>query len=168
MKNRKKIRLFILVIIVCTCFLYSRYISINRFCKNENIIEVGLVLSDVKAGLSPVETTKIETVDQQEIQEIVNILNKSKLLKTLPSLGNVKCNTNDRFELRIFLITETKRILEYLITSEGHIQIKRNNDKSFSNAIILNGSAIECFNDLKRLFDQKSKIWRDNIVWWRI
>jgi hypothetical protein len=129
---------------------------VKDYYKNEDVTKVVLSLSDVKAGLDDTKTKTVTMTDQQEIQDIIDALHQRTIVRTYPDFWPVNPNPNDRLELRITLTSTEKVLLEYLITSKGHVEIRKGSD-DFSNVFVLNGSATKWFEDLKKLFNAKNQ-----------
>ena len=117
-------------------------------------------MTNVKAGLEKIETKTIETKDQKQIKGIVGMLKNSLLFETFPSAGG-DFNSNDRFELRMILTTNTEKYLEYDVTSDGTIRIIKDGYNSFFNTILVGDSPTNWFAKFKSVFDEnvQNKKW---------
>ncbi|MFX3636139.1 MAG: hypothetical protein ACE3L7_20610 [Candidatus Pristimantibacillus sp.] len=151
----KRWRRSVIIIIILAVLLfisYRMYNYVNDFYRNDDVTRVVLYYSEVKAGLFDTTTKTAVITEQEEINELIRILNKRTVLKALPIIGPVKTNENDRTELRIMLKSSSKGTLEYMITSEGDAWIRKSND-DLANTIILKGSVISWFTDLRASFE---------------
>ncbi|TYP71939.1 hypothetical protein [Paenibacillus methanolicus] len=67
-------------------------------------------------------------------------------------MGTVDFNSTDFLELTIALTSADKHIMEYRLTSEGRVEVRKGGD-AFARAFVMKGSAVSWFEELKRLYD---------------
>lgn len=150
--RRNIIIVSIVVLAILLFTTYRIYNYVNDFYKNDDVTRIELYLSEVKAGLFDIKTKTVVITEQEEINELISILNNRIVLKSFPIVGTVKTNTNDRTELKVVLESSSKGFLEYIITSDGHVSIKKGTDNT-SNTIILKGRVTSWFTDLRASYE---------------
>ncbi|MFB9324594.1 hypothetical protein ACFFSY_01405 [Paenibacillus aurantiacus] len=114
-----------------------------------------MTLEEVKAGLEPTARRSVTLTDQPHIHAIIDTLRHRTVIRTMnrPSWIPVGSNPNDRLELTISLVSEKNEVLEYRVTSEGHVEVRKGSD-TFANAFVIRGSAASWFEALSERFDE--------------
>ncbi|OAB38616.1 hypothetical protein PMSD_06265 [Paenibacillus macquariensis subsp. defensor] len=140
--------------------LYSGYDYVNSYYQHEHITGVDIVLIHYKPGQDSTMQS-IKTTDKNEIAEVVSLLNDRTVIKLFPDIGSIKANENDRFELRIELISSTNLTLEYSIVSSGEVEINKGFVNKFSNTMVFRGSSTKWFNEINALFEEK----KQDLLW---
>lgn len=155
--NKKRNNLFILAVLIIGWVgygLYSGYIYVHSYYKNEQITGVNMLLIHYIPGQhSTLES--IKTTDKNEISEVISLLNDRTVIKLFPDIGSVEVNSHDRLELRIELISSTNLTLEYNISSLGQVEINKGFVNKFSNVMVLRGSKTTWFNEINALYEEK-------------
>lgn len=152
----KKYILYTIAAALIVGLVYDIFIDTNLILKNAHAKWANITIFDVKADLQPTKIDTITTTNEQEIEQVVKALQKPLLYKRLPRIGTVPANPNDRLELTVTLVLDNDKVLGYYITSQGDIEIRRDNRSSFY-ADVFGGGSIEWFKQLKTLYDQKRK-----------
>ncbi|WP_251417084.1 MULTISPECIES: hypothetical protein [Paenibacillus] len=157
MSRKKSIILICLLIFgLLSYVLYTGYMYTNSFYKHEHVKGIVIGLFDNKPGIGAT-LQQIRTTDQEEIAEVIRLLEGRTVIKLFPHIGPIKNYTSDSFELRIELISDTNLTLEYKIDSFGDVEVKKGIKNKRSNALIFGGSNKKWFNDIKALFEEKTK-----------
>lgn len=126
------------------------------------VVEVAMIVNDVKAGWSPVKTSILFTKNTDEINDVLDILQKPVFYKILPHLGPVPIYENDRYEIVIALLSENNELLRYYFDSQGHVKIERFDKKFFSKDVnVFSSSNITWFEKMMELYknNKKNKKW---------
>lgn len=151
-KRKILIALSVVVAILLAYLTYNMTTYVSNFYRNSEITKVIMSLEDVKAGIEATAYKKVEITDPLEIQEIIDVLHQRTIVRTFPKRGNALTNQNNRLELRIILFSTNNDFLEYIITSEGQVDVSKGNDGS-SYVLIFNGSVKTWFESLKKIVD---------------
>lgn len=132
---------------------------VKSFYSSRDITRIMISLHDVKAGLEQTTIHSVTVSDQRQINRIVDTLRQRSVIRTMsrPSWIPVDASTNDRLELTLSLVTKDNGILEYRLTSEGRVEVRKGSD-SFAKAIVLHGSAVSWFEQVKKVLTNKRRM----------
>ncbi|MFC4102470.1 hypothetical protein [Paenibacillus xanthanilyticus] len=155
--RRRRKRLLVCSAVIAAliaALVYSRTMYVSRFYNEQEITNITMTLSDVKAGLEKTMTTSVTITGEEQLQAVADALRHRTLIRTMPrpSWIPTASNSNDFLELTIALTSTEEGMLEYRIHSEGRVEVRRGND-AFAKAVVLKGSAESWFAELKRLYD---------------
>lgn len=162
--NFIKLRISAIVLTLIFLGTGSLFWGVNGIVKDIEVSQVVIITKDVKAGLEPIHTKTLSTSDSDEINVILNTLEKPIFYKTFPNFGGVPTNNSDHIELIIALHSGNDQLLEYVTTSQGNITIKMFNRKALSkNVNILASRNTKWFEQLRELYEdkEKSKKWKE-------
>lgn len=152
-------RTILTIVFAMTFFgICSMFWDVNGLLKNIKIVKIVISMNDIKAGLEPIQTKTLSTTDRDEIKGILYTIEKPILYKTLPNLGGIPSNTNDRLELIITLHSNSNGLIEYAVTSQRNMTIKKLKGKATSkNVSIFASRNTTWFQQLKELYEDKEQ-----------
>ncbi|ASS67347.1 MULTISPECIES: hypothetical protein [unclassified Paenibacillus] len=149
-RSRKQNNLMIALSVIVVLLLGLIFRSCNyvdAYYEKEKIKSVTIVLSDIKAGLERSEDKSVLITDKNKMNDLLNILEDKRIMRLFPHWGGVGSNSTDRLEMRVLLVSDKDKILDYHLTSTGQLTVRKGND-NFANSFLVNGKVTELFLEL--------------------
>jgi len=149
----------LLIFGLLSLFLYDGYMYTNSYYKHEHIKGVLIILADNKPGIGAT-FQQIRTTNEEEIAEVVRLLKDRTVIRTFPDIGPASSYTSHFFQLRIQLISDNNRLLEYTIDSFGHVEVRKGIDNT-SKTLVFGGSRKKWFSEIKAFLEgkQQNSLW---------